>query len=455
MSDDFGFQGIVPPGASIAENVSIALNHQHSHTPEETAQWFYDTVRNNSPDNFHISQDQSWDYKQLGDIYADFGNFNFGVVGRALGIPDVVLLYGAGWAQGMSNNLTFSQSLVRALTDLENRGDNPGDQEQIMAGIEAARQHDYTSYNSAITDYLERNILDGLLHLTNGLNELGQDITDLFNAAKNWIMPRDPIILDLDGDGLETVGLSSSYVYFDQDGDGILSRTGWAGPDDGLLVWDRDGNGSIDNGAELFGNFTPLRNGLLAPNGFAALEDLDLNGDGVLDASDPAFSELRVWRDADQDGQTDEGELISLADAGIVSLNVTNNLTNQRLSNGNQLSRRGSFTRADGSTGAMGEFQLAINTADSRFTDEIEVPEELQGLPDMGGSGNVRELHQAAALSSELAGLLTGGTRCISLKERRERRRKSGSPQLHKGWPTRRRAYLARDILAVRRIPST
>ena len=101
---------------------------------------------------------------------------------------------------------------------------------------------------------------------------------DLFNRAKNWVWPRDPIILDLDGDGLETVGLASN-VYFDHDGDGVLTKTGWVGKDDALLVWDRNANGRIDTGAELFGDFTPLPNGTLAPNGFAALAALDSNGD--------------------------------------------------------------------------------------------------------------------------------------------------------------------------------
>ena len=79
-----------------------------------------------------------------------------------------------------------------------------------------------------------------------------------FNNAKTWLWPRDPILLDLDGDGLETVGLASN-VYFDHDGDGVLTRTGWAGRDDALLVWDRNGNGFIDTGAELFGDFTVWR----------------------------------------------------------------------------------------------------------------------------------------------------------------------------------------------------
>ena len=237
------------------------------------------------------------------------------------------------------------------------------------------------------------------------LNDLGDFFGDLFNRAKSWTWPRDPIILDLDGDGLETVGLNAN-IHFDHDGDGVLTKTGWAGQDDALLVWDRNANGTIDTGAELFGDFTPLPNGTLAPNGFAALAALDSNGDGILDAFDPAFAELKLWRDASQDGQTGSGELISLADAGIVSLNLANTLKNQNLANGNQLTREGTFTRADSTTSAMGEFKLATDTFDTKFANEIEVPETLKTLPTMGGTGNVRELQQAAAQSGSVAGVL-------------------------------------------------
>jgi hypothetical protein len=201
------------------------------------------------------------------------------------------------------------------------------------------------------------------------------------------------------------VGLASN-VYFDHDGDGVLTKTGWAGKNDALLVWDRNSNGRIDTGAELFGDFTPMPNGTLAPNGFAALAALDANGDGVIDASDPAFHELKLWRDTSQDGVSQGGEFITLAEAGIVSLNLANTLKNQGLANGNVLSREGSFTRADGTTAAMGEFRLATSTFDTKFAEAIEVPEPLKTLPNMGGAGNVRELQQAAAQSGGVAGVL-------------------------------------------------
>lgn len=263
---------------------------------------------------------------------------------------------------------------------------------------------DFLSNAGDFVDYLKDRGFDNLLKDAADF-WIPKNIKDWWERAKNWVWPRDPIILDLDGNGLETVGLAAN-VFFDHNGDGVLTKTGWVGKHDALLVWDRNGNGSIDTGAELFGDFTPLPNGTLAPNGFAALAALDENGDGIIDASDPAFAELKLWRDASQDGISQGGEFITLAEAGIVSLNLANTLKNQNLANGNQLSREGSFKRADGSTSAMGEFRLAADTFSTRFAEAIEVPESLKTLPTMGGAGNVRELQQAAAQSGSVAGVL-------------------------------------------------
>ncbi|OSZ71346.1 hypothetical protein CAP37_19110 [Hydrogenophaga sp. IBVHS1] len=135
-----------------------------------------------------------------------------------------------------------------------------------------------------------------------------------------------PIILDLDGDGtVETTprDAAGTGLYFDLDNSGYAERSGWVGADDGLLVRDLNGNSRIDSGAELFGNHTVLADGSRAFNGFHALAELDENQDGVIDASDTeTLGSLRIWKDADGDGQTDAGELLTLAQAGVSALNV-------------------------------------------------------------------------------------------------------------------------------------
>jgi hypothetical protein len=141
--------------------------------------------------------------------------------------------------------------------------------------------------------------------------------------------------------------IQTTAVYFDHDGNGFAQLTGWVGANDGLLVWDRNGNGVIDNGGELFGDNTVLTNGLNAVNGFAALAEHDSNGDGVIDANDAIWSELRVWRDLSQDGITREGELVTLDELGITSISLTYTNSSYVDEHGNAHKQVGSFTWSD------------------------------------------------------------------------------------------------------------
>ena len=116
--------------------------------------------------------------------------------------------------------------------------------------------------------------------------------------AINWVPPRrDPLVLDLDGNGITTSGFNpAAPILFDQDGDGTLTATGWIAAGEAIVVRDLNGNGRIDSERELFGDNTLLTRGpnvgKLASNGFTALADLDANAagvaDGKFDASDVA-----------------------------------------------------------------------------------------------------------------------------------------------------------------------
>jgi hypothetical protein len=157
----------------------------------------------------------------------------------------------------------------------------------------------------------------------------GQGGKDPGNAAT---VPRrgDPLTFDLDGDGIETTGRGNRIV-FDHNADGVKNGTGWVNADDGLLVLDRDGNGTIDSGRELFGDNTIKSNGERAKNGFDALADFDLNADGKIDALDDVFANLRLWRDANQDGISQSEELLTLSDLNIASINLQNTKNNTNL----------------------------------------------------------------------------------------------------------------------------
>jgi hypothetical protein len=235
-----------------------------------------------------------------------------------------------------------------------------------------------------------------------------------YSGAQRWVGgSRDPLTFDLDGDGIETVPLNSSHpILFDHTGSGVKAGTGWVAPDDGFLVLDRNGNDTIDSGQELFGDSTPLPSGGNAADGFDALAQEDTNHDGKVDAGDARFAQLRIWRDLNQDGISQTGELFSLTNLGIASIKVAKTANSSLLSDGNRIADLGGFTRVDGSTGTMGDIghladvDLIADTFHTRFTDLIAPVAGLATLPNMHGSGQVRDLWEAASLSPTLFGLL-------------------------------------------------
>lgn len=217
----------------------------------------------------------------------------------------------------------------------------------------------------------------------------------------------DPIALDLDGDGIETVAANGfAGSLFDHDNDGIRTAGGWVASDDGLLVWDKNGNGRIDNGAELFGDNTALSDGSRAEHGYAALAQHDLNQDGIIDSRDAVFKQLRVWRDLNQDGISQEGELFTLEETGIASLNLAYQNTRRDLGNGNSTAQVGSYTKADGTSGEMADLLLDADHLHSRYADSVELTAEQLQAANLQGIGRLRDLREAAALSGELAAAL-------------------------------------------------
>ena len=217
----------------------------------------------------------------------------------------------------------------------------------------------------------------------------------------------DPLVLDLDGDGIETVGSRKlSGAVFDHDGDGIRTATGWVKADDGLLVVDRNGDGIINDGTELFGDSTLLADGTKAKDGYAALREFDSNGDGRVDAQDKHFNQLRVWRDLNQDGICQTNELFTLEQVGVKALNLDNKNTNTNLGNGNTLAQSGSYETTDGRTHAMGDVNFEHKPVFSEYTEEVKLTEQQKQAPNLKGTGRVRDLRDAAALSDKLAELL-------------------------------------------------
>ncbi|SFL62127.1 IS630 transposase-related protein, partial [Nitrosomonas communis] len=230
-------------------------------------------------------------------------------------------------------------------------------------------------------------------------------VNNFFLQFKNWVPPRtDPLVLDLDNDGIETIGINGSIV-FDHDGDGIKTGTGWVGRDDGFLVLDRNDNGTIDTGAELFGVDTVKSDGKLAIDGFDALSDLDSNADELINQDDAQFAQVRVWRDLNQNGISTVDELFLLSQLGVVSIDLKATSKNVNLGNGNVQTASAAHLTVDGE-GQTGNLDLANNPFYREFVNSISLTEEAFSLPNAKGSGLVRDLREAASLSPDLTSLV-------------------------------------------------
>lgn len=134
-----------------------------------------------------------------------------------------------------------------------------------------------------------------------------------------------PIIIDTRGDGFDLTDAPNG-VWFDITATGRPLRIAWCQDDDVLLVLDRNANGTIDNGRELFGNFAPQPPSA-DPNGFRALAIFDTpsnggNGDGRINNRDAIFAALRLWRDDNHNGISEPAELYPLLSLGIAGLDL-------------------------------------------------------------------------------------------------------------------------------------
>jgi Ca2+-binding RTX toxin-like protein len=180
----------------------------------------------------------------------------------------------------------------------------------------------------------------------------------------------DPVVIDLDDNGIQMTALLSSSIFFDLDKDGYLENTSWT--KDGILSIDLNGDKTINNIAELFSEH--YGDGT-AKSGLEALASLDSNKNGIISATDAQFNKILVWQDLNQDGISQANELKTLAQHGINSINL-NGLATETVQDGNIIRKQSLFSRNDGTSGLVADVaflvtQTGFKTTQSTTTTQI------------------------------------------------------------------------------------
>ncbi|MDJ0843150.1 MAG: hypothetical protein QNJ08_02825, partial [Crocosphaera sp.] len=173
----------------------------------------------------------------------------------------------------------------------------------------------------------------------------------------NWVTEQiDPLIIDLDDNGINLINLDNSLIRFDFDADGYAENTAWVSPEDGILTLDLNQDGTINNITEVFSEYF---NDGSPTSGLDALATLDSNQNGIISVTDTQFNQILVWQDINQDGISQPDELKTLTDHGITSINL-NGITTETIQDGNIIKKRSLFNRNDGSSGEISDIAFLV-----------------------------------------------------------------------------------------------
>ena len=271
---------------------------------------------------------------------------------------------------------------------------------------------------------------------------------------------KDPLIFDLGDDGYN-IHKKADGAYFDLDCDGFAEKVNWTSRD-AILAIDLNGNGTIDDGSEVFGDrhllwegeipegeYETVSTGINIPqpalggtggaaqismssnsgsgtmkvqhakNGFEALAQYDTNRDGVIDKKDSVYQDLLLWVDENNDGVSQKDELKTLEERGIASINLDYAGTNMQTGTEAVIGNTSTFSWEDGRKGKVGEMWVDANMYDTVEKEVPEISEIADGIPDVRGFGKVSSLH--VALTRDKTGQLERLVRAFMEEPDREK----------------------------------
>ena len=242
---------------------------------------------------------------------------------------------------------------------------------EIRPGANTLTQNDTSGWLDQTANFLQQNLVQPIADLGSsvwsGIQSAFSSITNLFSDAPK-VQNVDPLILDLNGNGVELIAFKDSKVSFDVDNDNYKENTGWVKGTDGILVEDKNNNGKIDNITETISEHYTSN----VADGLEALKTLDSNNDGKFDSSDAKWNDLKVWVDANEDGVTDQGELKTLSELNIQSIDLSRTIAYHERIAGNPVLSRSTYTTTDGQTHEAAAVDFTTNPIGYEWNDAYE-----------------------------------------------------------------------------------
>ncbi|MCM1233937.1 MAG: hypothetical protein NC489_27845 [Ruminococcus flavefaciens] len=240
------------------------------------------------------------------------------------------------------------------------------------------------NYEDLYREAMENGESERLEDLIRGIQDDSQD----YDKAGEAQPPRDPLIIDFGAEGIELKSLEHG-VNFDLDNNGFAEKTAWIGKEDAFLALDRNENGKIDNGGELFGDQVILEDGKKSESGFEALSELDNNADGVIDKKDAVYEKLLLWTDINHNGKSESDELLGMKKSGVITISLDckkESLVDDET--GARIAETADVTIKAGdkkSVTKISEFWFPVNSSDTTQGDKVtagNVPDIIQAVRD-------------------------------------------------------------------------